>query len=154
MCINRAVTRSSSERVATRPIVDRQTPVKILPSLAVGNYNVCLWFGIWSLDARRKLKWLQSSNFWRTSAQNAQCPTHGHKCSITDGQLCLHKLSKQMTHPFSDHLREMIYTDECLFSMTEKDEIIFPLLAVNLWVHKRQMVMKVHSRHDVRFSWN
>ena len=33
----RAVTRPSSEPVSMRPIVDRQTPVKTLPSLAVGN---------------------------------------------------------------------------------------------------------------------
>ena len=33
-----AVTRSSSERVAMKPIVDRHTPVKILPSLDVGNH--------------------------------------------------------------------------------------------------------------------
>ena len=36
MRTDRAVTRSSSERVATCPIVDGQTPVKRLPSLAVG----------------------------------------------------------------------------------------------------------------------
>ena len=36
MRTDRAVTRSSSERVAARLIVDRQTPVKILPSLTVG----------------------------------------------------------------------------------------------------------------------
>ena len=38
MHTDRAVTRSSSEPVAMRPIVDRQKPVKTLPSLAVGNY--------------------------------------------------------------------------------------------------------------------
>ena len=32
MRTDRAVTRPSSERVAKRPIVDRQTPVKTLPS--------------------------------------------------------------------------------------------------------------------------
>ena len=37
MRTDRAVTRTSSERVAMRQIVDRQTPVKTLPSLAVGN---------------------------------------------------------------------------------------------------------------------
>ena len=37
MRTNRAVTGMSSERVAVRPIVDRQTPVKTLPSFAVGN---------------------------------------------------------------------------------------------------------------------
>ena len=37
MRTDRAVTRPSSEPVATRLIVDRQTPVKTLPSLAVGN---------------------------------------------------------------------------------------------------------------------
>ena len=31
------VTRPTSEPVSMRPIVDRQTPVKTLPSLAVGN---------------------------------------------------------------------------------------------------------------------
>ena len=37
MRTDRALTRPSSDRVAMRPIVDRQTPVKTLPSLAVGN---------------------------------------------------------------------------------------------------------------------
>ena len=37
MRTDRAVTRPSSERVAMRPKVDRQTPVKTLPNLAVGN---------------------------------------------------------------------------------------------------------------------
>ena len=37
MHTDRAVTRPSSEPVAMRPIVDRQTPVKTLPSLTVGN---------------------------------------------------------------------------------------------------------------------
>ena len=37
MRTDRLVTRSSTERVATRPIVDRQTPVETSPSLAVGN---------------------------------------------------------------------------------------------------------------------
>ena len=37
MPIDRTVTRESSEPVAMRPIVDTQTPVKTLPSLAVGN---------------------------------------------------------------------------------------------------------------------
>ena len=33
-------------RVTMRPIVDRQTPVKTLPSLAVGNYLIyhTVWF--------------------------------------------------------------------------------------------------------------
>ena len=35
MRTDRSVTRPSSEPVGMRPIVDRQTPVKILPSLAV-----------------------------------------------------------------------------------------------------------------------
>ena len=39
MRTDRAVTRSSSERVTTMPIVGRQTHVKTLPSLAVGNYG-------------------------------------------------------------------------------------------------------------------
>ena len=39
MLTDRAVTRPSSEPVAMRPIVDRQTPVKTLPSLVVGNNN-------------------------------------------------------------------------------------------------------------------
>ena len=34
---DRAVTRPCSEPACMRPIVDRQTPVKTLPSLAVGN---------------------------------------------------------------------------------------------------------------------
>ena len=38
MRTDRAVRRPSSEPVAVRPIVDRQTPVKTLPSLAVGKY--------------------------------------------------------------------------------------------------------------------
>ena len=37
MHTDRAITRPSSESVSMRPIVDRQTPVKTLPSLAVGN---------------------------------------------------------------------------------------------------------------------
>ena len=37
MRTDRAVTRPNSELVSMRPIVDRQTPVKTLPSLAVGN---------------------------------------------------------------------------------------------------------------------
>ena len=37
MHTNRAITRPSSESVSMRPIGDRQTPVKTLPSLAVGN---------------------------------------------------------------------------------------------------------------------
>ena len=36
MRTDRAVTTMSSDRVAMRLIVDRQTPVKTLPSLAVG----------------------------------------------------------------------------------------------------------------------
>ena len=36
MRTDRAVKRMSSDQVAKRPIVDRQTPVKTLPSLAVG----------------------------------------------------------------------------------------------------------------------
>ena len=45
MCTDRAITRMSSDRVAMRPIVDRQTPVKTLPSLAVGNNRLAhlLW---------------------------------------------------------------------------------------------------------------
>ena len=42
MHTNRAVTRPSSERVAIRPIVDRQTPVKTLHSLAAGKYRTDL----------------------------------------------------------------------------------------------------------------
>ena len=38
------VTRPSSEPVSMRPIVDRQTPLKTLPSLAVGNYKKHLRF--------------------------------------------------------------------------------------------------------------
>ena len=38
MRTDRAITRLSSDRVAMRPIVERQTPVKTLPSLAVGKY--------------------------------------------------------------------------------------------------------------------
>ena len=37
MRTDRAVTRLSSEPVSIRPIVDRQTPVKTFPSLAVSN---------------------------------------------------------------------------------------------------------------------
>ena len=37
MRTDRAVTRSSSERVSSRAAMDGQTPVKTLPSLAVGN---------------------------------------------------------------------------------------------------------------------
>ena len=37
MRTDRAVIRMSSDRGAMKPIVDRQTPVKTLPSLAVGN---------------------------------------------------------------------------------------------------------------------
>ena len=40
MRTDRAVTRTSSERVAIRPIEDRQTSVKTLPSLAVGKNAV------------------------------------------------------------------------------------------------------------------
>ena len=36
MLTDRAITRPSREPVGKRPIVDRQTPVKTLPSLAVG----------------------------------------------------------------------------------------------------------------------
>ena len=36
MRTDRAVTRPNSEPVSMKPIVDRQTPVKTLPSLAVG----------------------------------------------------------------------------------------------------------------------
>ena len=36
MCTGRTVTRPSNEPVSMRPIVDRQTPVKTLPFLAVG----------------------------------------------------------------------------------------------------------------------
>ena len=39
MRTDHSVTRPSSERIATRPIVDGETSVKPLPSLAVGNYN-------------------------------------------------------------------------------------------------------------------
>ena len=37
MRTDRTVTRPSSEPVFMRPIVDRQTPVRRLPSLTVGN---------------------------------------------------------------------------------------------------------------------
>ena len=37
---DRAITRMTSDRVAKRPIVDRQTRVKTLPSLAVGKYRI------------------------------------------------------------------------------------------------------------------
>ena len=37
MCADCTVTRPSSEPVSMRPIVDRPTPVKTLPSLAAGN---------------------------------------------------------------------------------------------------------------------
>ena len=40
MRTDRAVTRPSSEPVSMRPIVDRQTPVKTLPSLAVGDDQI------------------------------------------------------------------------------------------------------------------
>ena len=50
MRTDRAVTRSSSERVATRPIVDRQTPVKTLPSLAVGNNKNLIETGLQDLS--------------------------------------------------------------------------------------------------------
>ena len=40
MRINRVVTRVSSDQVAMRPIVDRQTPVKTLPFLAVGKNGI------------------------------------------------------------------------------------------------------------------
>ena len=49
MRTNRAVTRPSSEPVSMRPIVDRQTPVKTLPSFAVGNklwLQVCVRIGL------------------------------------------------------------------------------------------------------------
>ena len=39
MRTDHAITRPSSEPASMRPIVDRQTPVKTLPSLAFGNYN-------------------------------------------------------------------------------------------------------------------
>ena len=42
MHTDRAATRPSSEPVSMRPIVDRQTPVKTLPSLAVGKYVIDL----------------------------------------------------------------------------------------------------------------
>ena len=41
MRTDRAVTRLRSEQVAMRPIVDRQTPVKTLSSLAVGKKLSC-----------------------------------------------------------------------------------------------------------------
>ena len=50
MRTDRAVTRMSSDRVATRPIVDGQTPVKTLPSLAVGN-KYCTAFLGWRKDS-------------------------------------------------------------------------------------------------------
>ena len=37
MSADRAIRRPTSEQVAVRPIVDIQTPVKTLPSLAVGD---------------------------------------------------------------------------------------------------------------------
>ena len=42
MHTDRAVIRLNSERVAMSPFVDRQTPVKTLPSLAVGNESFTL----------------------------------------------------------------------------------------------------------------
>ena len=39
MHIDRAVRRPSCEPVTMRPTVDRQTPVKILPSIAVRKYT-------------------------------------------------------------------------------------------------------------------
>ena len=44
MRTNRTITRPSSEPVSMRPIVDRQTPVKTLPSLAVGNNHTNINF--------------------------------------------------------------------------------------------------------------
>ena len=52
MHTDHAVTRPSSEPVAMRPIVDRQTPVKTLPFLAVGNKQVCEMCGIHNLYCR------------------------------------------------------------------------------------------------------
>ena len=40
MRTDRPVTRPNSERVAMRSIVDRQTPVKTLPSLSVGKNSI------------------------------------------------------------------------------------------------------------------
>ena len=42
MRTDHSVTRPSSESVSMRPIVDRQTPVKTLPSPALGNYSLYL----------------------------------------------------------------------------------------------------------------
>ena len=39
-CTDRAITSMTSDRVAKRPIVDRQTRVKTLPSLAIGKYRI------------------------------------------------------------------------------------------------------------------
>ena len=49
MCTDRAVARPSSERVAVTQIEDRQTPVKTLPSLAVGKNQ--------HLTAHQKAQW-------------------------------------------------------------------------------------------------
>ena len=48
MRTDRAVRRPSSEPVAVTPIVDRQTPVKTLPSLAVGKNKVVTEFRLFS----------------------------------------------------------------------------------------------------------
>ena len=56
MHTDHAVSRLSSEPVSMRPIVDRQTPMKTLPSLAVGKNFVCLsWEKIFIFANRRKL---------------------------------------------------------------------------------------------------
>ena len=57
MHTNRAVTRPSSEPVSTRPIVDRQTPAKTLPSLAVGKGGDHKTFVILIFTAHQRNCW-------------------------------------------------------------------------------------------------
>ena len=57
MHTNRAVTRPGSEPVSTRPIVDRQTPAKTLPSLAVGKGGDHKTFVILIFTAHQRNCW-------------------------------------------------------------------------------------------------
>ena len=58
MRTDRVVTRPSSEPVSITPIVDKQTRVKTLPSLAVGKYiSVDPGFSLcWSIEKRNEMK--------------------------------------------------------------------------------------------------
>ena len=86
MRTDRAVRRPSSEPVAVRPIVDRQTPVKTLPSLAVIHCNRKKY---WDREVDSILINLQFVQGWNTCTLNNNTETSSNDTSTTNGDLFL-----------------------------------------------------------------